>query len=200
MKRVSCFLPSHFPLSWPGSSRSSTTRLFQDVEAGSKQGMTGVDLLLRPARIGFQSRRLDAGNRNDLVIFAGIAGDPNRAEHMVASIADQHAAGIGHHPAAARGHDGSEKVRVLRGTLHHGARAPAHTQRPIGFADGNFKSDDSRTIFAFGTDEMAAAIEHYDGLRHLLEFTRLQQCGVDNARSLSERYRHSCSLLFLAAD
>src|SRR4029077_20873565 len=64
---------------------------------------------------------------------------------------------------------------------------------------GDFKSDNPRTIFAFGTDEMAAGIEHHDGLRHLLEFARLHQRGVDNARSLSERYRHSCSLLFLAA-
>jgi hypothetical protein len=40
----------------------------------------GSDVTLSLSRIGLQSSRLDAGDRADLVIVGGVAGDADRAE------------------------------------------------------------------------------------------------------------------------
>src|SRR5262249_43919506 len=44
---------------------------------------------------------------------------------------------------------------------------------------------------------MPARVEHNDRLRHLFEFARFLQCGVDNTRGLSERDGHTTPYCFL---
>ena len=106
---------------------------------------------------------------------------PTAPSNSISCIPDQYTAGIRHKTAATRGHDGGKKIRVLRGPLHHGARAPTHTECAIGFADRNLGSNDTRAIFAFGADNVTAVVEHELRLRHLFVFTSLLQRGIDDA-------------------
>ena len=61
---------------------------------------------LRSSWISLESCRFDASHRRQCVIFAGVAGNANRTDHVAIATADQYAARAWHDAAAARRRDG----------------------------------------------------------------------------------------------
>src|SRR6185437_2089045 len=153
--------------------------------------------LLRPARIGLQPGRFDAGDRNDLVVVASIAGDADGTQHLVVRIADQHAGWIRDQTPAARHPDCREENRILRRALHAGTRTPAETERAVSLADRNLVAEYPGVILALGADNVSAGVKHHDRLRHLLLIARGLQCDIDDGGSLSKRHRHFQILFYL---
>ncbi len=77
--------------------------------------------------------------------------------HVAAGVADQYAARIGDHAAAARRREHGEKLRGFRGAARERARTEAHAERAPGFGEGDVKPQNAGFVFALERDEMAAA-------------------------------------------
>src|ERR1700730_5207949 len=103
---------------------------------------------LLPARIGLQSRRLDAGDRAGLILVGGVAGNPDCPDDVAAGVADQHAARIGDHAPAARRIEGVEELRRVGGALEQRARPKAHAERAPCLAIGDVVAKDAGLVLA----------------------------------------------------
>ena len=84
-------------------------------------------------RISLQSRRLDAGDRADLVIVGRVAADADRAEQNSA-ILDQDAAGHRYQTAWRQRIHRADKIGLLLRPLEQRARALAYGECAIGLA------------------------------------------------------------------
>src|SRR5262249_42507926 len=92
---------------------------------------------LQSAGIGKESCRFDAGNGAGFVLVRGVAGNPDRADDLALGVADQHAAGVGHHTSATSRIERVEELRRVGGALIERARAEAHAERTPCFAVGD---------------------------------------------------------------
>src|SRR5215470_12290792 len=120
---------------------------------------------LGAARIRLETGRLDAGERAELVVVGGVAGNTDRADDVAAGVADQHTAWIGDDAPAARGGQHVEELRRVRRTLGERARAESHAERAPCLSVGDVEAQDARLVLALESDEMSAGIEHGDGER-----------------------------------
>src|SRR5258708_31172090 len=81
-------------------------------------------------RISLQPRRLDAGDRADLVIIRGIAGDADRAEQCTVFL-DQDAAGHRHQLSFRHRINGADEVSLLLRALDQRPRTHAEGECAI---------------------------------------------------------------------
>ena len=101
-----------------------------------------------------------------------------------AAVANEHAARIGDHAAAARRRQHGEELRGFRRAASQRARAEAHAERAPGFAEGDVETQDAGFILALERDQVAAGIEHGDGERREIGLARLFQRDIDDGGSL----------------
>src|SRR5262249_24336246 len=157
----------------------------------------GPDITLRPtpsvrrsarvlSRIGFEPRRLDAGDGAGLVAVGRIAGNADRADDVARRGSDQHAAGIGDHAPFAGSREHGEELRSLRRARGERARAEAHAERAPGLAEGDVEAQEARLVLALERDQVPARIEHGDGQRRAIGVATFLERGVDDGRSLSK--------------
>src|SRR5262249_14007205 len=175
------------PLRWPG-----LQALRLPAESREAQKIIASEAALVPSarvlsRIGFESRRLDAGDRAGLVAVGGIAGNADRADNVARRGSDQHAAGIGDHASIAGGRQHSEELRGLRRARGERARAEAHAERAPGLAEGDVEAQEAGLVLALERDQVSAGVEHGDGQRRAIGVTAFLKRGLDDGRSLSKR-------------
>src|ERR1051326_1069428 len=137
--------------------------------------------------IGLQPGRFDAGDGAHFVLVGGVAGNAAGADDVAVGIADQHAARIADHAAAARRRQHGEELRRLRRTARQGGRAETHAERAPGFAEGDVETQDAGFVLALERDQMAAVIEHRDGERSQIVVAAFLQRDIDDGGSLRKR-------------
>src|SRR5262249_33922306 len=147
---------------------------------------TAATLRLAAARIGLETRRLDAGDRTGLVLVGRVAGNADRPDDVAARVADEHAARIGNEPATAGGRQRREELRRVGGTLEQGARAEAHAERAPGFAVRDVEAQDARLVLALECDQVAAGVEDRHGQRRAVGLAPVLERDVDYDTGLGQ--------------
>src|SRR5262249_50096481 len=127
-----------------------------------------------------------AGDGAGFVLVRGVAGDAGRADDVALGIADEHAARIGHEPAAAGGGERGEELRRVGGAFEQRARAEAHAERAPRFAERDVETQDARFVLALEGDEMAAGIEDRNGERRAIGLAPFLQRDVDDGAGLGK--------------
>src|SRR6516164_3577464 len=160
---------------WRASARTKTASWQPSLQTKNTRRRQSVC-----TRIGFQSRRLDAGNRAHLVFVRSVARNAAGADDIAGAVAYQDAARIGDHATMACRRQHREKLRRLGRAAGERARAETHAERAPGFAERDVEPQDAGFVLALERDEMAAGIEHGDGERSEIGLARLFQGDVDN--------------------
>ena len=127
-----------------------------------------LDLHGARSRVGFEAGGLDAGHRTGLVLVRDVARDAHGADHRAAGVADQHAAGHGHHAPVRHGVERREErvlLRVVGEALGEGPRADAHAEGAPGLAQRDLRAEDAGAVLAPEGLEVSAAVEDGHGQR-----------------------------------
>src|SRR5215469_1251114 len=137
--------------------------------------------------IRLEPGRADAVGGELLVAVLGIAGDPDRADHLAVGIADQKPAAFGKDLVAARRDQVVHEDRLLLRTHAYELRGAPERQRRIGFAERHLEADHRGAVLLLERLRLAAGLDHDDGERTAAELGAAREDRRDDGVGLIER-------------
>src|SRR3981081_2509943 len=91
--------------------------------------------------VGLEADGADAMGGELLVAVLGVAGDPDRADHLALRIADLQSAALGEHLLAGRAQEIAHEDRLLLGAHLDQLGGAAHGERGVAFPKGHLEPD-----------------------------------------------------------
>src|SRR5882724_5743150 len=151
------------------------------------QSDTRIAAELLAVVVGLEAGCMDAVGGELLVAILGIAGNPDRADHLAGLVADLQAAAFGKDLVAAGADQVAHENRLLLGADLHELGGAAHGERRIGFAIGHLEPDHGGAILLLKRLQNAARLDHEHRERPAIDLGAPLENGGDNTICLIQR-------------